>query len=113
MTAMNPMAIKNLKFVQGETLLLRITFANGPVPIDLTGYAFSGQMRGALNELQGTFGFDTSTLAQGYVTVLIDKLASADIPVGVYRYDIFTTAPDGTATVIVKGNSEVMARVTA
>lgn len=109
---MNPMAIKNLKFVQGETLLLRISFATGSVPIDLSGYTFSGQVRGVLNELQSTFSFDISTLAQGYVTVMIDKLASASIPVGVYRYDIFATAPDGTATVIVKGNAEAMARVT-
>lgn len=110
---MNPMAVKNLKFVQGETLLQRISFATGSVPIDLSGYAFSGQMRGSQNELIGTFVFDTSALALGYVTVLIDKLASAGISVGVYRYDIFATAPDGTVTVIAKGNAEVMARVTA
>jgi hypothetical protein len=109
---MNPMAIKNLKFVQGETLLVRIAFANGSVPIDLSGYVFSGQTRGVQNELQVVFGFDTSTLAAGYVTVIIDKIVSANIPVGVYRYDIFATAPDGTATVIAKGNAEVMARVT-
>ena len=110
---MNPLAIQNLKIVQGETLLRRLFFASGSVPIDLTGYAFSGQFRGSQNQLIGTFSFDTSTLISGYVTVIFDNIASAALAAGIYRYDIFATAPDGTATVIAKGNVEVMARVTA
>ena len=109
---MNPLAIQNVKIVQGETLLRRLSLANGTVPIDLTGYAFAGQFRGNQNELIGTFAFDTSTLAAGYVTVILDKFASAAIAAGNYRYDIFATASDGTVTVIARGNFEVIARVT-
>ena len=110
---MNPSAIQNIKIVQGETLLRRLFFASGSVPIDLTGYAFGGQCRGSQNQLIGTFAFDTSTLALGYVTALLDKFVSAAIAAGIYRYDIFATAADGTATVIARGNLEVVARVTA
>lgn len=99
--------------IQGETLLCRIAFSSGGVPIDLTGYNFAGQMRGAQNMLIASFGMDTSTLAQGYVTVIIDSIASAGLTLGIYRYDIFATAPDGTATVVAKGAVEVMARVTS
>lgn len=110
---MNPQALKHLKIVRGETLLTRLSVLNGVAPFDLTGYSFAGQIRGTQNELIGTFAFDTSMLAAGYVTVIIDKLASAGLTIGNYRYDIFATAPDGTATVIARGNVEVMARVTA
>jgi hypothetical protein len=110
---MNPQALRNLKIVRGETLLMRISALNGVAPMDLTSYTFAGQIRGTQNELVGAFGFDTSTPLAGYITVLIDKLASAAMPVGLYRYDIFATAPDGVATVIAKGNIDVIARVTA
>jgi hypothetical protein len=109
---MNPQALKNLKIVRGETLLMRINILTGVIPMDLTGYTFAGQIRGTQNELVGAFGFDTSMLATGCITVIIDKLASAAMPVGLYRYDIFATAPDGVATVIAKGNTDVIARVT-
>ena len=110
---MNPQALRNLKIVRGETLLMRISALNGVAPMDLTGYTFAGQIRGTQSELVGTFGFDTSTPLAGYITVVIDKLASAAMPVGLYRYDIFATAQDGVATVIAKGNIDVIARVTA
>ena len=110
---MNPQALRNLKIVRGETLLMRISALNGVAPMDLTGYTFAGQIRGTQNELVGTFGFDTSAPLSGYVTVVIDNLASAAMPVGLYRYDIFATAPDGVSTVIAKGNIDVIARVTA
>lgn len=109
---MNPQALKHLKIVRGETLLTRLSVLSGVAPFDLTGYSFAGQIRGTQNELVGTFGFDTSSLATGVVTVVLDKLASALMPVGLYRYDIFATAPDGVATVIAKGNIDVIARVT-
>ena len=110
---MNLQALRNLKIVRGETLLMRISALNGVAPMDLTGYTFAGQIRGTQNELVGTFGFDTGALNAGVVTVVLDKLASAAMPVGLYRYDIFATAPDGVATVIAKGNLDVIARVTA
>jgi len=110
---MNPQALRNLKIVRGETLLMRINVLAGVVPMDLTGYIFAGQIRGTQNELVGTFGFDTSVLNTGVVTVVLDKVASVVTPVGLYRYDIFATAPDGVSTVIAKGNIDVIARVTA
>lgn len=109
---MNPQALRNLKIVRGETLLLRVSVLNGVAPMDLSGYSFAGQIRGTQNELVGTYGFDTSTLATGTVTVIIDTLASAAMPVGLYRYDIFAIAPDGVATVIAKGNIDVIGRAT-
>jgi hypothetical protein len=109
---MNPQANRILNFVQGETVLLRIRAMSAGALIDMTGYVFTGQIRGNANALLGTFSFDTSTLATGYVTAIMDNISTAMIPAGEWVYDIFATAPDGTATVIAKGNVEVMARVT-
>lgn len=92
---------------------MRVSVLTGVTAMDLTDYSFAGQIRGTQNELVGTFGFDTSALNAGVVTVVLDKLASAAMPVGLYRYDIFAIALDGVATVIAKGNIDVIARVTA
>lgn len=103
---------ENIKFVQGETQLLRVSFTIGSTPADLTGYTFSSQFHGALNNLSGVFAFDTSTLALGYITLVLDRFSSAAIVAGVYRYDIFAVSPANVATVIVRGSIEVVPRVT-
>lgn len=105
---MNKLANHDLNFVQGETVLLRITVQG----VDLTGYAFSGQIRDTNGLLLAPFGFDDSALASGYVTAIILPAVSAGIKAWRNKYDIFATAPDGASSVIAKGNCTVTERVT-
>jgi hypothetical protein len=110
----------NLYIEQGATFSKTLTFKDGAgVPIDITGWVFSGQVRRAYSssDILETFTFVTSNQITNTGEVVVSLTSAetmaipADYKVSTYAYDIETTV-GATVTRVVEGSVSFSAEVT-
>lgn len=120
----------DIKIEKRATFRLEIDGAElDDVPLDLSSWAFSGQLRRPWNNavVAAEFSFDTDRAASGVVTAILTKEVTAGIPVDEpdpaddptcqraltdYIYDIYGTDGDGVATRLLEGCARVSPSVT-
>jgi len=83
-------------------------------PINLTGYAFSGQIRKSYYSSTPTANFtiSVSDLVNGNLVISLDATTTSKIPAGRYLYDVKMTDTANTVTRIVEGIITVTPQVT-
>lgn len=117
----------NLKMEQGAQFYRRLTFSENSVPVDLTGWSFSAQMRETLPSTAIAATFTTTILDQvtntGEMTLTLTAAETSAIvlnavstgtnrKVSKYVYDLEATKPDGSVDRILQGSVELSPEVT-
>lgn len=115
-------AVRNLRFNQGEDFQEIFSIKSDGQPIDLTGYQFEGDCRAEQNQTSTIlFSFAFTVIENGYfVQVDVPYEDFADVPLGPtvdniasqFHYDYFLTAPDGTREKLQKGTLVIEPAVT-
>jgi hypothetical protein len=104
----------DIELAQGETFYTALTLDESEAVMDLTGYAFEGQIRATPESptVLANFGFDESRLASGTVAITLSAAVTESLPVRACVYDLFMTSPAGIRTQLLKGSVLVSMRIT-
>jgi hypothetical protein len=115
---MMPVEQLDIEIYQGDTFDWEITVQDSTgVPLDLTGYDFRGMGRKAYTDVTPAFTFvctkdPNQTLNTGQLVISLSAIVTADIPKGVYKYDIEIYKASGLVKKLYRGNATVIPEVT-
>lgn len=99
---------------QGEDFYIELTLALDSVPIDLTGATFAGQLRAsaAAADALADFVFTLTDAPGGKVAISLSETITAALPAQVLYFDVFMAQASGVDTQILRGQVQVIARIT-
>lgn len=108
----------NMVCPQGSTFVQELTYSVNDVPVDLTGYSVSMQVREkhsskiAVAEATSIGGGGIEILGGGMIRITMEAVFTATLAAKDYVYDIELTTPAGVVNRILEGKFIVTPEVT-